>query len=144
MTRGRAENLIGQPVGLIGTADQIILNGNTYRVRVVLPGGIIQEFDETDVYFEDEEVRIKYERDVLLMLVLDETEFGPGAFKRAVEKLKAGNGSPLIAGVWYSDKEQSQANAIFLSDGTKISIQREHGASWMAIGKASKIIPMKK
>jgi hypothetical protein len=115
------------------------LDGNTYRVRVILPGGIIQEFDEPDVYFEDQEARTKYERDLLLMLILDETEFGPGAFKRAVEKLKARNDSPLIATVWWGDKEQSQANAIFLADGTKISIERHDGASWMAISKAQKI-----
>lgn len=31
----------------------------------------------------------KYERDFLLMLILNEEEFGPGAFERAVEKVKA-------------------------------------------------------
>jgi len=34
-------------------------------------------------------IRDKYERDMLLMLILDEEEFGPGAFERAVEKVKA-------------------------------------------------------
>lgn len=33
--------------------------------------------------------RVKYERDLLLMLVLDEEEFGPDAFNRAVEKLQS-------------------------------------------------------
>ena len=38
---------------------------------------------------DNETDQIKYERDFLLMLILDEEEFGPGAFERAVEKVKA-------------------------------------------------------
>lgn len=75
-------------------------------------------------------LQVKYERDLLLMLILDENEFGPGAFERAVKKLKQG----VISGVWWCDVEQTKANAIFLADGRKISIAREGGASWMEIG----------
>ncbi len=83
-------------------------------------------------------LQVKYERDLLLMLILDEEEFGPGAFDRAVQKLKQG----AVAGAWWSDAEKTKANAIFLSDGRKISIVREGGASWMVIGKAAVVLPM--
>ncbi len=32
--------------------------------------------------------QVKYERDTLLMMILDESEFGEDAFKRATEKLR--------------------------------------------------------
>lgn len=32
--------------------------------------------------------QVKYERDFLLLLILDEEEFGLGAFERAVEKVQ--------------------------------------------------------
>jgi hypothetical protein len=48
----------------------------------------------------------------------------------------------LVEAVWWCDKEQTQANAIFLQDGTKISIRREGGASWMEIGQPRRVVPM--
>lgn len=36
----------------------------------------------------DEPEQHKYERDTLLMMILDESEFGEDAFKRAVDKLR--------------------------------------------------------
>lgn len=32
--------------------------------------------------------QVKYQRDFLLMLILDEEEFGEGAYERALEKVK--------------------------------------------------------
>jgi len=47
-----AEELIGKQVKLVGTVDQVIMHGHTYRLRVVLPGGHIQEFAQSQVgYF---------------------------------------------------------------------------------------------
>lgn len=94
MTRGKAESLIGQTCNVMGRVDTVILDGNSYRIRLILPGGVIQEFDgdvfqfcELDASADTDQV--KYERDFLLMLILDAEEFGPGAFDHAVEKLRA-------------------------------------------------------
>lgn len=94
MTRGKAESLIGQTCNIMGKVDTVILDGDSYRVRLVLPGGVIQEFDANVFQFCELESQtkpdqIKYQRDFLLMLILDEKEFGEGAYERAVEKVEA-------------------------------------------------------
>jgi len=48
--------------------------------------------------------------------------------------------SALIKDVWHGDISKTKAQAVFLTDGTKISIARKGMAAWLTIGPAGKIV----